>query len=208
MTPSTHILNWLTIGFEQPTGSLTENFYYDKRDREFFSIMAVDYFMLDEEMNVASNVTTNYSKNQENSLVDRMKRIELNDPSIISIPRVSLDERKNFMQQFVDSLSDQKLITILNQRIQNQDYRTKFDFYFGNEADELTKQKWEEAKSNFLHQQVDTFLNLNNINVDNSTLWIVDSEGSISMDLTEDKKPEPLPIINELQIKKPWWKFW
>ncbi len=208
MTPSTQILNWLTIGFEQSTGSLTENLYYDKRDREFFSIMAVDYFMLDEQMNVASNVTTNYSKTQENSLVDRMKRIENNDPSIISIPRVSLDERKNIMQQFVDTLSDQKLIAILNQRIQNQDYRTKFDFYFGSEADELTKQKWEEAKSNFLHQQVDTFLNLNNINVDNSTLWIVDSEGSISMDLTEDKKPEPLPIINELQIKKPWWKFW
>ena len=208
MTPSTQILNWLTIGFEQSTGSLTENFYYDKRDSEFFSIMAVDYFMLDEEMNVASNVTTNYSKTQENSLVDRIKRIENNDPSIISIPRVSLDDRKNFMQQFVDTLSDQKLISILNQRIQNQDYRTKFDFYFGNEADESTKQKWEEVKSNFLHQQVDTFLNLNNINVDNSTLWIVDSKGSISMDLTKDKKTEFLPIINEPQIKKPWWKFW
>lgn len=208
MTTSTQILNWLTIGFEQSTGSLTENFYYDKRDNEFFSIMAVDYFMLDEEMNVASNVTTNYSKTQENSLVDRMKRIESNDPSIISIPRISLDDRKNFMQQFVYTLSDQKLIDILNQRIQNQDYRTKFDFYFGNEADELTKQKWEEVKSNFLHQQVDTFLNLNNINVESSTLWVVDSEGPISIDLTKDKKTEPLQIINEPQIKKPWWKFW
>ena len=208
MTPLAQILNWLTIGFEQSTGSLTENFYYDKRDKEFFSIMAVDYFMLDEKMNVASNVTTNYSKTQENSLVDRMKRIENNDPSIILIPRVSLDERKNFMRKFVDTLSDQKLIAILNQRIQNQDYRTKFDFYFGNEADELTKQRWEEAKGNFLRQQVDTFLNLNNINVDNSTLWIVDSKGLISMDLTKDKKTKPLPIISEFQIKKPWWKFW
>lgn len=208
MTPSTQILNWLAIGFEQSTGSLTENFYYDKRDSEFFSIMAVDYFMLDEEMNVASNVKTNYSKTQENSLIDRMKRIENNDPSIISIPRVSLDERKNFMQQFVDTLSDPKLMTILNQRIQNQDYRTKFDFYFGNEADELTRQKWEEEKNNFLLQQVDTFLNLNNINVDNTTLWIVESEGSISMDLREPEKKEFLPTIDEPQIKKPWWKFW
>lgn len=208
MTPSTQILNWLTIGFEQPTGSLTENFYYDKRENEFFSIMAVDYFMLDEEMNVSNNVTTNYSKTQENSLVDRMKRIENNDPSIISIPRVSLDDRKNFMQRFVDTLSDQKLITILNKRIQNQDYRTNFDFYFGDEADELTKQKWEEVKNNFLLQQVDTFLNLNNITVDNSTLWIIDSEGSISIDLTEDKKTKSLPMIDEPQTKKPWWKFW
>ena len=147
MTPSKQILNWLTIGFEQPTGNLTENFYYDMRDNEFFSIMVVDYFMLDEEMNIASNVTTNYSKTQENSLVNRIKRIENKDSSIISIPRVTLNDRKNLMKQFVDKLSESKLIDILNQQIENQDYRAEFDFYFGNEADELTKQKWEEEKN-------------------------------------------------------------
>ena len=208
MTPSTEILNWLIIGFEQSTGSLTENFYYDKRDSEFFSIMVVDFFMLDEEMNIASNVTTNYSKTQENSLIDRIKRIENKDSNIISIPRVTLNERKNLMQQFVDKLSDSKLIDMLNQQIENQDFRAEFDFYFGNEADELTKQKWEEEKNNFLYQQVETFLNLNNINVDKSTLWIVDSEGSISFDLTDDKENKTIPITNEQKIEKQWWKFW
>ena len=208
MTPSKQILNWLTIGFEQPTGNLTENFYYDMRDNEFFSIMVVDYFMLDEEMNIASNVTTNHSKTQENSLVNRIKRIENKDSSIISIPRVTLNDRKNLMKQFVDKLSESKLIDILNQQIENQDYRAEFDFYFGNEADELTKQKWEEEKNNFLYQQVETFLNLNNINIDNSTLWIVNSEGSISVDLTYDKETRTLPTINEQKIKKPLWKFW
>ena len=208
MTPSTEILNWLIIGFEQSTGSLTENFYYDKRDSEFFSIMVVDFFMLDEEMNIASNVTTNYSKTQENSLIDRIKRIENKDSNIISIPRVTLNERKYLMQQFVDKLSDSKLIDMLNQQIENQDFRAEFDFYFGNEADELTKQKWEEEKNNFLYQQVETFLNLNNINVDKSTLWIVDSEGSISFDLTDDKENKTIPITNEQKIEKQWWKFW
>jgi hypothetical protein len=208
MTPSTEILNWLIIGFEQSTGSLTENFYYDKRESEFFSIMVNDYFMLDEEMNIASNVTTNYSKNQENSLIDRIKRIENKDSNIISIPRVTLNERKNLMQQFVDKLSDSKLIDMLNQQIENQDFRAEFDFYFGNEADELTKQKWEEEKNNFLYQQVETFLNLNNINVDKSTLWIVDSEGSISFDLTDDKENKTITITNEHKIEKQWWKFW
>lgn len=208
MIPSTQILNWLTIGFEQPTGSLTENFYYDKRNNEFFSIMAVDYFMLGENMNIADNVTTNYSKTQENSLVGRMKRIENNDPTIISIPRITLEDRKNIMQQFVETLSDPNLIELLNQRIQNQDYRTKFDFYFGNEVDEATKQKWKEVKNSFLHQQVNTFLNLNNINIDNTTLWIVDSEGHISLDLIENKKTDQLPIVDEPQNKKPWWRFW
>lgn len=208
MTPSTEILNWLIIGFEQSTGSLTENFYYDKRDSEFFSIMFVDYFMLDKEMNIASNVTTNYSKTQENSLVDRIKRIENKDSSIISIPRVTLNDRMNLMRQFVDKLSDSKLIDILNQQIENQDHRAEFDFYFGNEADELIKQKWKKVKSNFLFQQAESFLNLNNINIDNSTLWIVDSEGSISVDFTNDEETKTLPIINKQKIKKPFWKFW
>lgn len=60
MTSPTQILNWLAIGFEQPNGSLTEHFYYDKQDAEFFSILFTDYFILDEELNLANNVTTNY----------------------------------------------------------------------------------------------------------------------------------------------------
>ena len=208
MTSSTQILNWLTIGFEQPTGSLTENFYFDNRDNEFFSIMAVDYFMLDENMNIDTNVTTNYSKIQEDSLVDRMKRIEDNDQTIISIPRVALEDRRIVMKQFVETLSDPKLIDILDQKVEIQDYRAKFDFYFGDETDEATKKKWEDVKSNFLHQQVDRFLTLNNINIDNATLWIVDSEGTISMDLIEDKKIEVIAIVDKPQNKKPWWKFW
>ncbi|MFD2918608.1 hypothetical protein ACFS6H_02730 [Terrimonas rubra] len=206
MTPSTEILNWLVIGFEQPTGSLTEFFYYDKHDREFFSIMAVDYFMLDEEMNIAGNVTTNYSKTQTNTLVERMKKIENDDPSIIPVPRVTLDDPKNVMQQFLGTLSDQKLIDRLNQQTQTQNYKTKFDFYFEDETEELIKQNWEKAKSTFLHQQIDTFLNLNNINIAHSTLWVVDSEGSISIDLTKDSNSTL--IIDKTKTKKRWWKFW
>ena len=68
-----------------------------------------------------------------------------NDPTIVSIERISLDERKFFMQQFVDNLNNNDLTKILQQRIHNQDYSTKF-FYFGNRADEVTRQKLEQQK--------------------------------------------------------------
>ena len=193
MTHPTYILNWLKIGLEQSTGSLTENFYYDKRDNEFFSIMAVDYFMLDEDLNISNDVTTSYSKIQENSLIDRIQRIENNDPDIISIPRVSLEDRKAFMRKFVQALPGRKLDNLLYEQIQNQDYRTKFDFYFGNEIDETTKQHWEDEKANFLHEQVAIFLHLNNINIETASFWDVEAKGSISIDLTKEDKQDSLP---------------
>ncbi|NII85692.1 MULTISPECIES: hypothetical protein [unclassified Pedobacter] len=205
MTSPLQILNWLTIGFEQPTGSLTEHFYYDKQDSEFFSILFTDYFMLDEDFNLASNVTTNYSKQEEDYVVSKIKRIEENDPTIISIPRITLEDRKNFMQQFADTLSDEKLVAVLNQRIKNHDYNNKFDFYFGNEVDELTKVKWEETKNMFLLQQVETFLNLNNINLNKTSLWLADANGSVSIDLRNENNTKN---FKKIKSKKSWWKLW
>jgi hypothetical protein len=208
MTLSTQIRNWLTIGFEQPVGSLNEDFYYDKKNNEFFSIVIGDQFMLDENLNLASNVTTTYSKKQETSLIDRIRRIEFKDPEILSVDRISLEERKEVMQQFVDNLTNPDLVKILQQRIYNQDYRTKFDFYFGNEANDLTKQKWEEYKEAFLKQKVDTFLNLNNINIDTATLWEVEANGSITLDLTKNDEEKNSNIVEQTEYKKPWWRFW
>jgi hypothetical protein len=209
MVPVTQILNWLAIGFELPTGSLTELFYYDKRDSEFFSVMAVDYFMLDEHMNVASNVTTNYSKTQEATLVDRMKRIENKDPAIIFIPRITLEDRKTFMEQFVGSLDNTNLVEVLTEQIQKQDYKSKFDFHFSDETATVAKQKWESEKNDYLLGEVDTFLNLNSININNTTLWLDnDAESSISIDLTDASTCEPLPSIDKPSNSKPWWKFW
>jgi len=203
MTLPTQIRNWLIIGFEQPLGSLNEHFYYDKKDNEFFSILFTDNLLLDKNLNLAKDVTTTYTTNQVSSLIDRIKRIELNDSEIITIDRVSLEERKFLMQQFVDTINNPELIKILQQRIHNQDYKTKFDFYFGDEADELTKQKWEQSKESFLHQKVDTFLNLNNINIETATLWDVDANGSITLDLTKNNE-----VVDRAEYKKPWWRFW
>jgi len=208
MTLSTQIRNWLTIGFEQPLGSLNEHFYYDKKNNEFFSILFTDNLLLDKNLNLASDITTTYTTNQVSSLTNRIKRIELNDPEIISIDRISLEERKSLMQKFVDTLNKPELIKILQQRIHNQDYKTNFDFYFGDEADELTKQKWEQTKEMFLDQKVDTFLNLNNINIDTATLWDVEANGSITLDLTKNNEAENNKVVDRVEYKKPWWLFW
>lgn len=58
MTKQEQIYNWLTTGLQQPADRLSEIFYYDKRDKEFFSILVTDYFMFDENLNIAKNTTT------------------------------------------------------------------------------------------------------------------------------------------------------
>ncbi len=70
MTKEEQIYNWLSIGFQQPADQLSEIFYYDKRDNEFFSVFVTDYFMFDENLNVAENTTTTYTKENLETLIN------------------------------------------------------------------------------------------------------------------------------------------
>lgn len=88
MSRQEQIYNWLTTGLQQPANRLSEIFYYDKRDNEFFSVLVTDYFMFDENLNVAKDTTTSYSKENLESLIDRIRRIENKDDTIISLPRL------------------------------------------------------------------------------------------------------------------------
>jgi hypothetical protein len=99
MTNKETILNWLTTGFQQPPDRLSESFYYDKRDDQFFSVLLTDYFLFDDELNLAKDTTSTYSKKSLESLQDRIKRIENNDLNILSIPRLGQMDGKEIKTQ-------------------------------------------------------------------------------------------------------------
>lgn len=145
-TKREQIENWLVIGFTQPLEKISEVFYYDKLDNQFFSILFSDYFHFDENYEVPKNSTSSYSKNILLLLADRMRRIENNDNSIIELPR-------------------------LGELTENNDIEN-------------------------LSEKIDSFINLNAINIDISSVWEIDQTGSITIDLRDEKK------------KKVWWKFW
>lgn len=142
-TKREQIENWLEIGFTQPIDKISEEFYYDKRDNQFFSILISDYFHFDENYKVPENVTSGYSKNILLLLADRMQRIENNDTSILVLPRLG------------------KL----------------------NEND----------GSGNLSEIIDRFIHQNAINIDRSSVWEIDEDGSVTIDLKK---------------KRAWWKFW
>ena len=136
MSKQEQIYNWLTTGLQQPSDRLSEIFYYDKRDNQFFSIFVTDYFIFDENLNVAKATTTNYTKENLEILIDRIRRIENKDAAIISLPRLNNST----------SVENPELIS----------------------------------------QHVENFLLLNSINIETATIWEVEENGTITIDLKNE----------------------
>jgi hypothetical protein len=115
MSRQEQIYNWLTTGLQQPADRFSEIFYYDKRDNEFFSILVTDYFMFDENLNVAENTTATYSKDNLETLIDRIRRIENKDVSIILLPRLGNSQNAvdtEFISQQAESFLNLNSINI------------------------------------------------------------------------------------------------
>ena len=68
------IYNWLIIAFSEPLNDLTESFYYDKRDKEFYSIHFADFLLLNDDLTLNEKVESSYSTFIQKLIVDRILR--------------------------------------------------------------------------------------------------------------------------------------
>lgn len=125
MTIQEQIYNWLIAGLQQSPVKFSEVFYYDKRDKQFFSILMTDYFLFEQNGDLAKGVISSYSASTLKLLTDRIRRINI-DTNIIALPRL------------------------------------------GNNEDDYL-------------EHANSFLNLNSINIDESTIWEVEESGNISI---------------------------
>ena len=94
MTPLHQIWNWLEIAFGQSINNSKEDFFYDKRDSQFFSTLLFDYFLFDDDFKIAPEVTTTFSNEELIQLADRLKRIQNNSEDILAIPKLTEDENE------------------------------------------------------------------------------------------------------------------
>jgi len=178
-----NIYNWLSLAYSEPFNSLTESFYYDKRDKEFYSIHLADFFLLNEDLTLNEQIDSSYSIQTQKLIADRILRQENNDADIIAIPRLPVENRKSIMRDFIVNISDTKLLAILQQRILNQDGTQRFDFYLGEEATAEIKNDWEEFKYSQLIPHINQFLRENHIDIKASKLWDIGDNFSIQIDL-------------------------
>ena len=84
MTQQEQITNWLTFAFTPSKSS--ESFYFDSKDNQFFSVMLLDYMMINEKFELDEKTTVTCSPETIKTLLDRMKRIDNKDASIVLIP--------------------------------------------------------------------------------------------------------------------------
>lgn len=90
MNKRNRIINWIGVSLSLPENRQSEMFYFDKSQNLFFSIHIVDYFMLDENLEIDESATSSYNKKTENEIVSWIKRIEREDKLIISVPQKGL----------------------------------------------------------------------------------------------------------------------
>ena len=171
---------WLQLAFTEEVDKINESYYYDRRDDEFFSVFITDLLI------TAPNATNNYpnnpySKKELEILTERINRIEDNDTSILDIPRLTVDERKLMMRQFLEFKTDLTNNIDLEKIIDAENGRTNLEF--DNHLKEKDQADWENFKANFVEQKIDTFCNLQNINLDTASLWTDKKMTSMSFDL-------------------------
>ena len=199
MSDLSYRYEWVQTAFTEPVDRINECFYFDKRDNEFYSIFITDYFLTDKNSKAElSNIP--YSDEEMALLNDRINRQESNDPSILPLPRLTIDERKQMMQSFLVTQAKFDNTARLQEAIDIENGRTNLDF--NDLLDDEAKRTWKQFKSGFIRERVDSFCNLNNIDIESSTLWTQHKVTKIEMDLTDDVKPNVTKSI------KPWWRFW
>ena len=132
-------------GLQQPADRLSEIFYYDKRDNEFFSILVTDYFMFDENLNIAKDTTTTYTKENLDILIDRIKRIESKNVAIISLPRLGNSanvDNTEFISQKAESFLNLNSINIETATTWEVEENGTITIDLKNESKPMTKNPW------------------------------------------------------------------
>ncbi|KIX22635.1 hypothetical protein SY27_02065 [Flavobacterium sp. 316] len=133
ITYQEQVQNWLQIAFSQSNEKFSEMFYYDIKNKQFFSILVTDYFHFDENFNIPKNTKSTYSNEILKLLKERILKIENNAPDIIPIPRLG-NKTLNFNEEISDFL-DRNTITIESTSIWDIDE-------IGNVTINLSSRKW------------------------------------------------------------------
>ncbi|MHA4808901.1 UPF0158 family protein [Flavitalea flava] len=198
MNSLNEIKSWLQIAFAEPVDRINESYYFDSRNGEFYSVFITDYFLTDKN---STEVYSNspYSKEELDSLSERIDRQEDNSNFILSIPRLTIEERKEVMQTFLGShtySNNSELLKIIDA----ENGRTNLDFNGMLSPEESIS--WQEFKYDFIQTKIDLFFNLHNIDWETCTLWTDKKMLKMTLDV---RKPNG---IDNKPAKKSWWKFW
>ena len=192
------------VGISQHPNSLNESFYFDKKHDHFFSIHALDYFMLDEHLDLAIDITkTSYSEQEVTKIISLIQRIDRDDKDLLFVPRLSHNERIAALNDYLSTIDHPKETEkIKKQYVKDNEEFTDFDKRFEIESTPEIADGWHHFKYDLLRPKAETFLNLNAININNARILDFGSEAGFTIDLIQDNAG------HKIKPKTKWWQFW
>jgi hypothetical protein len=111
MTGNT-VTNWLKIAFQQPLDCESETFYFDKSDKQFFSILSIEYLLFDKKYNLTNDISLYYTVEEIDQLAKRLKAIQKKKNSILLLPRYGIIQEPSNLLKYIDEFLVQNRIDI------------------------------------------------------------------------------------------------
>jgi hypothetical protein len=182
MNQTKEILSWLQVAFTDRAHSLNEQYYVDRRDSQFFSIFFTDYFIVEEEAGESAEEVP-YNEVELAQLKDRITRLDSKDSTLLWIPRLTVEERKEIMYLFLESHKYLANYNDLEKDIAHIDGRSEFAFS-SSLSDEFMV-AWEELKYVEVSNHIRLFLKENDIDLETSTLWTNEKMTGITLNLRD-----------------------
>lgn len=108
------IKNWIEIAIQQPVDNELEMFYYDATNKEFFSILLLDLYLFDKNLNLLEGISLYYSKAELKLLKDRVQRIFKQKTSIITLPKYGIIEEDQQKNKCIEAFITEHKIDIHN----------------------------------------------------------------------------------------------
>lgn len=193
---NTKLLEWLQFAFEEPVDRLNECYYFDRNNNEFFSVFITDYILTAGDGEITEMP---YSPEELATLKERLDRLEINDPDILMVRRLSSEERKEMMHDFLSFSGNQQ--PHLTKQIELTSGKSILDW--NGQLSENLMFRWNEYKRAIIFEKIILFCLEEGIDLNSATRWTDKKLTTLTFDLTDKKEKNPT-----LPQKKPWWRFW
>ncbi|MCX2431107.1 hypothetical protein [Pedobacter sp. GR22-10] len=189
---------WLIIASAVPIDYESETFYYDSKEKEFFILGMFDYLLIGDH----GGFEFQYSEEECIRLVEKIQRIDNQDPTLIEIPVLTIADRISFQQRFVNEHTSGEVQNHLLEIVSKQSYEHQLilDSAIPPESFDNLLGMWEEAKFRLAQTRALQFEQTYGVDLKEVSIWRIDKSRGV-------KKTAPVKV-NTISKAKPWWKMW
>jgi len=198
METTNELIVWLVIASTIPIDNESETFYYDSREKEFFISGVIDYLLIGDH----DGFQFEYSKEDIDKLIEKIQRIDNQDPTLIEIPVLSIADRISFQHRFVSEHTSGEMQNKLLEIVSKQSYEHQLilDSAIPPESFDNLLGMWEEAKFRLAQTRALQFEQTHGVKLKEVSIWRIDKSRGVRKTAQVN--------VNAISKAKLWWKFW